>query len=89
MIVDASIRSILLDKIKVLRATRRDDLETGKLGKLDGKEPDARGSAVDEEPSLALDFGGRVRDVEALVESLTGRAEADSVDGGFAKGYLG
>ena len=90
MIVDANVRSILLDKIEIPGATRRNDLVTGKLGKLNGKEPDTCGSTVDEEPFLLPgDFGGRVGDVEALIKGLTGRAEADAVDGSFAQGYLG
>jgi hypothetical protein len=89
MVINNFVRSVLLDEIKVPGTTSRDDLVPRELCQLDCKEPDTGGSTVDEEPFVALDFGGRVGDVEALVECLTGRSEADAVDGGFAEGYLG
>lgn len=89
MVIDDRIRSVLLDEIKVPLATSRNDLVPRELCQLNGKETDTCGSAVDEEPFVSLDFGGRVRNVQALVECLTGRSETDTVDGGFTESDLG
>jgi hypothetical protein len=89
MVVDHFIRSVLLDEIKVSGTGSCDDLVSREFGELNSEETDTGGSAVDEEPLVTFDLGGRVGDVESLVEGLAGGAEADTVDGGFSEGDLG